>query len=265
MSRHAPRDPIPPDLVGAIARAARASRLLVASDFDGTLAPLVDQPAYAIPDPLAIAALRRLCEMPGVCAAIISGRPRASLHALLADVGPKLVIIGSHGAESPWPSGQPVGDFDLAAARAIAHDGARLLPGSWVEQKPAGIAWHIRACDPQAAGPILAQMVVRLSHVRGGQVLFGHQVLECMTQGVSKARAFESVRRHANPCCSLFFGDDEPDAKVFAALEPGDVGVAVGAPRPGAAWTVASPSHVAGVLLQLADERERWTQDRPSR
>jgi len=175
------------------------------------------------------------------------------------------VIIGSHGAESPWALDWHARDFDLDAARAIAEDGVRLLPGSWVEQKPAGIAWHFRACDSMAVDAALTHVMSRLSQVRGGQILLGHQVLECMHQGVSKAVAFQSLRRQIAPGCSLFFGDDEPDADVFSALAPGDVGVAVDVPRPGARWTVRSPSEVAHVLQQLADERERWTRNRPSR
>ncbi|MCC6228238.1 MAG: trehalose-phosphatase [Phycisphaerales bacterium] len=265
MSRRGPENPSFSELVSAIARAARAPRLLVASDFDGTLAPLVGHPSLAVPNSLAVSALHRLCGMTGVYTAIISGRPRASLHALLADIGPELEIIGSHGAESPWAIDWHARDFDLDAARDIADDGARQLPGSWVEQKPAGIAWHFRACDPIAAGPILAQVRARFAHVRGGQVVPGLQVLECIPQGVSKAFAFEALRRQFAPGCSFFFGDDEPDADVFAALAPGDVGVAVGAPRPGAGWTVASPSDVACLLLQLADERERWNLSRSPR
>lgn len=265
MSGRSSADQFSPDLAAAIARAAQMPRLLVASDFDGTLAPLVDHPALAVPDPLAVAALRGLCDMPGVHAAIISGRPRASLQSLLADIGPELVIIGSHGAESPWGTEMPAHEFDLDAALSIADEGVRQLPGSWVERKPAGIAWHFRACEPIAVDAALTVVMSRLSQVRGGQILLGHQVLECMRQGVSKAIAFQSLRRQVAPGCSLFFGDDEPDTEVFAALAPGDVGVAVGAPRPGARWTVRSPSDVAHVLQQLADERARWTRNRPYR
>ena len=44
-------------LASAVARVAEADRLLVASDFDGTLAPLVDDPARARALPAAEAAL----------------------------------------------------------------------------------------------------------------------------------------------------------------------------------------------------------------
>ena len=52
------------DLRHALAQAARASRLLVASDFDGTLAPIVNNPADARPLPGASVTLRALADLP---------------------------------------------------------------------------------------------------------------------------------------------------------------------------------------------------------
>ena len=62
---------------------ARAPALLVAADFDGTLAPIVPQPWMARADPAAVRALRALAELPRTHVAIISGRSLADLAAQL--------------------------------------------------------------------------------------------------------------------------------------------------------------------------------------
>ncbi|MCC6969385.1 MAG: trehalose-phosphatase [Phycisphaerales bacterium] len=257
MSDHRHQQPLFRALADAVVRAASAPRLLVASDFDGTLAPLADRPELARPDPLAVEALRRLGALPGVCVAVISGRPRDSLRAMLAGVGDSVVLIGSHGAESPWSVPDDGPAFDLEAARAIAQSAALRVPGSWIEHKPAGIAWHFRGCDPILAAAVLRQSAANLSLVHGARVLAGHDVLECLPAHVSKARAFARLRDQVAPDCSVFFGDDEPDAEVFAALSHRDIGVAVGTPRAGAGWTVPSPPHVASILEMFAHARAR--------
>src|SRR5699024_5394109 len=53
-----------PDLAAALRRAATAPTLLVACDYDGTLAPFVDDPTRAVPAPGAVEAVKRLAELP---------------------------------------------------------------------------------------------------------------------------------------------------------------------------------------------------------
>ena len=72
-----------PDLRAALARVARVPRLLVASDYDGVLAPIVTDPAQAVPLPGAIPALTDLAGLSDTAVALVSGRARADLAALL--------------------------------------------------------------------------------------------------------------------------------------------------------------------------------------
>ena len=66
-------------LSDALGRLATTPRLLVALDFDGTLAPEVDQPMAARPLPESKEAIRRLLELEGTSVALVSGRDLASL------------------------------------------------------------------------------------------------------------------------------------------------------------------------------------------
>lgn len=76
---------------------ARRGDVLVASDFDGVLAPIVLDPASARPQPGTIEALSAMAALPGVSVALASGRDLATLRALTGiDESSPIVLIGSH-------------------------------------------------------------------------------------------------------------------------------------------------------------------------
>src|ERR1700760_1039441 len=87
------------------AMAADPAHSLVATDYDGTLAPIVDDPAAAVPAPGAAAALARLAAVVGTVA-VITGRAAADAVALggLQDV-PGLIVLGHYGAQR-WQAGE---------------------------------------------------------------------------------------------------------------------------------------------------------------
>ncbi len=86
------------DLRSAIVRIARVPQLLVACDYDGTLAPLVEDPSKAVPLPEAAAALRSLAALPQTTAAVVSGRALRDLAAL-SRLPAEVHLVGSHGSE----------------------------------------------------------------------------------------------------------------------------------------------------------------------
>src|SRR5690606_18762690 len=91
-----PRDELA--LEAELTALAEADWLLVALDFDGTLAPIVEQPNEARMLPEARRAISAILETPDVTVALISGRAIESLKQV-ADPDPRLILIGSHGAE----------------------------------------------------------------------------------------------------------------------------------------------------------------------
>ena len=81
------------------------ARALIATDFDGTLAPIVADPADAAAAPGAAAALTLLAKSAGTVA-IVTGRPAAAAVAL-SGVGevPGLIVLGHYGGER-WEAGE---------------------------------------------------------------------------------------------------------------------------------------------------------------
>src|SRR5690606_14197006 len=76
--------PLPGSLDGALRELARVLLLLVALDFDGTLAPEVDSPEQARALPEAREAVLALMRLPNTRVALVSGRALKSLIAVAA-------------------------------------------------------------------------------------------------------------------------------------------------------------------------------------
>lgn len=141
---------LPADLQRALDAAARTSRLLVASDFDGTLAPIVNNPADARPLPAAVAALTELTELPDTEVGLVSGRALAVLREL-SGVPPSVHLVGSHGAEFDSGFGSYIDRELLERIITELERIARGRAGVTVETKPASAALHVRNARPPDA------------------------------------------------------------------------------------------------------------------
>ena len=86
------------DLDQALEAIARVPILLVATDYDGTLSPIVDNPDDAKPVRESIIALRALATLSGTHCAVISGRSLSDL-ANLSSLDGQIMLVGSHGSE----------------------------------------------------------------------------------------------------------------------------------------------------------------------
>ena len=65
---------IPPDLLDELQQLAQVPQLLVATDYDGTIAPIVSDPMKAVPDRETTVALRSLASLDQTHVGVISSR-----------------------------------------------------------------------------------------------------------------------------------------------------------------------------------------------
>ncbi|HEY9365063.1 MAG TPA: bifunctional alpha,alpha-trehalose-phosphate synthase (UDP-forming)/trehalose-phosphatase [Agromyces sp.] len=261
---------VPDGLDAAITRLARTDRLLVALDFDGTLAPLVDRPEDARATNRARAAIERLAATDDTRVAIVSGRALESLKEV-ADPPAGTLMSGSHGVELQLDTGGVTIDLRDAELAALEHltqvldEVAAGVDGAWVEWKPAGLALHTRKVAPDAASDLQRAAKARVEAeipeltVRGGK-----GVIEFSVRPSDKGEALTRLRQHSGASAVMYVGDDVTDEDAFAALESEDLGVKVGQGRSLAAHRVRSPEDVADLLERLADAREA-THGGPSR
>jgi trehalose 6-phosphate phosphatase len=247
------------DLLDALTALALVPQLLVALDFDGVLAPIVQDPSSSRPLPASAAAVGALAELPGTTVAMLSGRALADLRTV-SGFGAPVRLIGSHGGE--FDDGELVLTDEqrslkqeLAAAVTRVVDGE---PGARLEDKPAGIVVHVRGAGPAVAARVLEAVRTGPAQLPGVEATEGKAVLEMAVVQVSKGAAIDALRERLRADGVLFVGDDVTDETAFVRLRPGDVGIKVGAGETAAAYWVPAPDDVTTVLEQLvAARRER--------
>jgi trehalose 6-phosphate phosphatase len=195
---------------------------LIATDFDGTLAPIVADPREARADPGAVAGLRGLAGVVGTLA-VITGRPAGEAVELGGFGGvPGLIVLGHYGGErwqegvltAPDPSpGVAVARERLTGVLAGAPEGVR------VEDKGSALAVHTRrAANPAGALAALREPLAGLAADVGLVVEPGRLVIELRPPGMDKGAALTALvaERKAGPV--LFAGDDLGDLAAFAAV-----------------------------------------------
>lgn len=258
---------LPASIDPALRRLASEPELLVACDFDGTLAPIVEHPDLARILPRAEHALTVLQEAPGVTVAILSGRSLESLAATGLRFDGR-VVAGSHGAELLGLS-DTLGDVSAsqlpdsreeAAMRGLfelIEPWVRATPGAWIEAKPFGYAVHVRlVSEPGRGQQLLTQLakLVRDMRTEGPpvQVRGGKQVLEFSVREANKGEVLRRIRSATATAPVLFIGDDVTDEDALRALVQGDMGVRVGDAESVAEYRVRDPEEVAALLARLA-------------
>ncbi|HEY1105206.1 MAG TPA: bifunctional alpha,alpha-trehalose-phosphate synthase (UDP-forming)/trehalose-phosphatase [Agromyces sp.] len=253
---------VPDALVAGLRRIASTERLLVALDFDGTLAPLVDRPEDARATGRARAAIERLAAADDTRVAIVSGRALESLRTV-ADPPHGALLSGSHGVELQLDGGGVTIDLrdgelaELQQLTRVLEESASSVDGAWVEWKPAGLALHTRRVDQAQAAELQRSVRERVaSELPELTVRAGKNVLEFSVRPSDKGEALTRLRQHAGASAVVYVGDDVTDEDAFAALENDDVGVKVGQGKSLAAYRVRSPEDVALLLERLADERD---------
>ncbi len=271
------RNRLPAEVLEALSEISETQRLLVGTDFDGTLAPIVDDPATARALPEAVEALRSLATIPGTIVAVISGRSLADLRMLLGDTD-ALQLVGSHGAEvsgrsidgGQHPEHTGRSELSTKAAARLAKLRRALqsitsqYKGVTLEPKPTGIAVHLRSADSGDARAVTKAIEEDPATWPGVHLLRGKMVLELTVVATDKGRALQALG-HDNHCtATMFIGDDITDENAFLSLGPGDVGVKVGGGSTAADVRIADPARVAD-LLHVLDSARRRARGRLSR
>jgi len=197
-------------------------RALVGLDFDGTLSPIVADPAQAWAHPAAGPALRRVAAVVGTLA-VITGRPAASAAELggFSEV-PGLIVLGHYGLER-WSDGMldsPPVVPGVAAARAELPGLLAGAPdGTRAEYKHHAVAVHTRqAADPQATLNGLRAPLTELAARHGLTVEPGRMVIELRPRGMDKGQALKDLLAERQCHAVMYVGDDLGDLAAFGAV-----------------------------------------------
>lgn len=211
----------PLDVADALAREPGTSALIL--DFDGTLAPIVADPASSTMPQALGEVLAQLASRLGQVA-VISGRPAVFLGQRAAVGGVRL--FGLYGTEE-WRDGRPVARSEalewepaLDAARervTLALAGRR---GVVLEDKGLAIALHWRNAENRdGAGTFVRELVEAVSRETGLAQEPGKYVLELRPPlDRDKGTCVAELLAEVQPRTVVFAGDDRGDLAAFAAV-----------------------------------------------
>ena len=240
---------LPAGLDAALAALAGRRPLLVASDYDGVLARLRDDPSSAVPEPGVADVLARIAAVDGVTVALVSGRGVEDLRTTSGLSGPYR-WVGSHGAELDGPLTGELADRRDALVRLLEPVVSR-VPDARLEVKPASVAVHVREVTDRLAAVALLEDVDALADSSLTKKP-GKEVLELAVTDADKGTALRRLRAEVGAAAALYLGDDVTDEDGFRALERDDVTVKVGDGETSARYRVVDIPAAVALLERLA-------------
>jgi trehalose 6-phosphate phosphatase len=202
---------------------------VIASDFDGVLSPLVEDPARARPVDGALDALARLARSVKQVA-IVTGRPALVATELTGVTGHaglgSLVVLGHYGLER-WDAStgrvtsEPVPEGGAAArSRLPGLLQEAGLPDAFVEDKESSLAVHTRRLpDPLGALERLRTPLTELAAATELRLEPGNLVLELRPPGIDKGVALRGLIESTGAQSVLYAGDDLGDLPAFRTID----------------------------------------------
>jgi trehalose 6-phosphate phosphatase len=212
---------------------ASADRAVVCLDFDGTLAPIVEDPKHAHIHPDAPEVLVDLAEHVAAIA-VVTGRPVRQAVALgdldeigasIASLGKDFHVLGQYGNErwsarnrqvlSPRP---PRGLATLISElpELLRREG---LDDAHIESKGLAVAVHTRRLDDPAGAQERLTPVLERAAARFGLVTEpGRMVVEIRASGMDKGNAVRTLQKELHADALMFVGDDLGDVEAFDAV-----------------------------------------------
>jgi trehalose 6-phosphate phosphatase len=211
-----------------------AGSAVVGLDFDGTLAPIVDDPDSAHIHPDAPGVLLDLSSVVRAVA-VVTGRPARKVLALggldevgreIGEAGRELFVFGQYGFErwtstsrrvvSPRPP-QGLSGFLRELPQVLRDADAA---DAFVEDKGLAIAVHTRRLDdPTSAFERLEPRLRALAEHHDMAVEPGRNVIEARSPGMDKGTVVRDLADDLEAGAFLFAGDDLGDVEAFTAVE----------------------------------------------
>ncbi|MBU8899031.1 bifunctional alpha,alpha-trehalose-phosphate synthase (UDP-forming)/trehalose-phosphatase [Corallococcus sp. M34] len=243
----------------ALARMRAAPHLVLLLDYDGTLVGFAPTPEQASPDAELMTLLERLATRPNTSVHVVSGRPRETLEAWFGHLP-----LGLHAEHGLWTREGPGKSWAMLPgaafewkdrARPVLKSFAERVPGSFVEEKTASLAWHYRLVDPEFGALQSRELRLHLYEVFAQEpmdILPGDKVVEVRPRGVHKGRVVTSILE-GQPDDSLVVaaGDDRTDEDLFAAVPEGGLTIHVGNKPTRAAYRQEGPVELRRLLAGL--------------
>ncbi len=236
------------------------SEVVLVTDFDGTLADIVPDPALTVARPEALQALSRLVRLLADVI-VLSSRTNPHLESLVPISGVRL--IGDSGLAIPRHAHKEALDsFNADVAVLLSR-----IAGAWFEVKPASSAIHFR--NANLSGEEMLALLEPLLESRPLAAYLGRKVIEVHAPKAGKGSALAALLPGEDPGGVVCFGDDENDRSMFeyvSSLELPHVCVGVSSAEAPAHLfdhcdiVVSGPQEAAALLNEIVE----WAEAGPS-
>ena len=245
-------------------RVRKAPRVLVFTDFDGTLVPIKERPMECVLDPAVRDTLAAIAGRDRAAVGVVSGRDLPDLRPRVGVGG--IAYAGNHGLEIEGPGlafREPVAlQRSAELAELVAELAAALadVPGAWVQNKELSASVHYRQVPPDLV-PRVVETVRRVTApaleakrfvLRTGKMVEEVRPAVDWHKGRAVHWLAERLSAGVPDPLTVYLGDDHTDEDAFAAL-PDGITVHVGASLDTAAkYRVESYRDVAHFLKWIA-------------
>ncbi|WP_025761630.1 bifunctional alpha,alpha-trehalose-phosphate synthase (UDP-forming)/trehalose-phosphatase [Dyadobacter tibetensis] len=247
--------------IGEIRDAYRASKnRILFFDYDGTLAPIVADPAKAIVSREVKQLISTFAESDTVV--IISGRDRHFLSELFLDL--PVHIIAEHGAlikakgSSEWVLNESYEENWKESIQPIMDLYAKRCPGAVVEEKETSLAWHYRTAEDREYATRRAQELVwqlknYIQPELNLQIIDGNKVVEVKKTAFNKGTAAKDLVETGSYDFIMAMGDDKTDEDMFIELPDTAYTIKVGDMLSAARAHLRSQEEVFSFLSKIKD------------
>jgi len=238
----------------------RSVRPAIILDYDGVLAPFVDDPGDAKPTKALLRLLTNLAVLVKDDLLIISGRSRADMEEWFGKMS--FTLAAEHGAlirpaGKSWET-EPIliGSWKQILLPTLQKY-ADKTPGAFVEQKETSLVWHYRKAPPYSAQKnitILKRTLKPFLRAYGLVLNSGNMILELKTAGSPKGKAAKEWL-YGTEDFILCIGDDYTDEDMFAAMPSQAYTVKVGPGTTLAKYRLRNDEEVVQLLKEISRVR----------
>ncbi|GAB3939676.1 bifunctional alpha,alpha-trehalose-phosphate synthase (UDP-forming)/trehalose-phosphatase [Spirosoma harenae] len=232
-----------------------AHQRLLLLDFDGTLAPIVDNPADASPSESLKTTLQNLAENSDVV--VISGRSRSFLEKTFTGI--PVHLVAEHGAflkkpDQPWERLDLSTDDWSSAVRSTMAPFVDRFAGSFIEEKETALVWHYRMAqfeDIEGQATELANQLRETAFSIPLSIIQGNKVVEVKAAKHSKGTVALTILDQKPYDFIVSIGDDTTDEDMFRQLPNWAYTVKVGSGQSFARYRLARQQDVETLLDRM--------------
>lgn len=234
------------------------SRLLL-FDYDGTLISFSKKPEDSKPDKELKRLLLSLSNNTNNQVVILSGRKKNTMEQWLGDI--QCSLVAEHGSwikmsqKDQWEKQGTISSQWKDRIKPLLKTYESRVPGSFVEEKEFGLAWHYRNASPELGEIRSHELFDNLNEFLANtnlQLMHGNKVIEVRVAGINKGIATSHFLRMKEWDFILALGDDWTDEELFKELPDKAISIKVGYEPTQARLFIESPKASRSLLRDLS-------------